>query len=363
MAGMSAKELRLECPACRARLAIDVRTEKVVTWQPPERPGRGGRPDVDEDQWSRAAKRVAERGERSQDRFEAALAKEAARTRDLDDLLAGGGVGGGVGGRARAAAEAAHGAWPDEHTDAWYARLDAAVVALDEQRAGGRFESRGAACAARLAEGCVVSGLASASAAEFDALLDAVGDGPAIARVPPGAGAAALQQHLAARGFAPAGLAPVLVHRLDESTGAPTVPGHVRAAARGDFEAWCRVAGCAGDDAGRAARVAALRSEYAGEAWRLFVAREGGEVVAAAALLFAGDMAVLAHAATLPEHAGRGHLRALVAARLAAAASAGARLAVLPCEPASAALRAGLAHGLRLAYHAALWRRGGATRD
>jgi hypothetical protein len=360
MAAMSAKELRLECPACRARLAIDVRTEKVVTWQTPERPGRGGRPDVDEDQWTRAAKRVAERGERSQDRFEAALAKEARRTRDLDDLFAGGRSDGGP----TAATAQVHGAWPDEHTDAWYARLDAALAAVDAARAGARVESRGGARLARRADGCELSGLAPASEAELEALLAAVGDGPARARVAPGADAARVQQRLAAHGFAPAGLEPVLVHRLDEL---PSVPGHARAAARGDFEAWCRVAAEGEGDAGRASRLAALRSDFAGEAWRLFVARDRGEVVAAAALLLVGDVAVLAHAATVPEQRGRGHLRALVAAQLAAAAAAGARLAVARLavargEPALAALRASLAQGLRLAYHEAHWRRDGAAR-
>jgi predicted GNAT superfamily acetyltransferase len=78
-------------------------------------------------------------------------------------------------------------------------------------------------------------------------------------------------------------------------------------------------------------------------------------------------VAVLAHAATVPEQRGRGHLRALVAAQLAAAAAAGARLAVARLavargEPALAALRASLAQGLRLAYHEAHWRRDGAAR-
>lgn len=81
------KEVEVGCPCCRARLAVDVRTQRVVRWSRPEETDAAGRPVVGEADWRRAQERVAGRLEAAQDTFGAALDKEKRRTRDLDDLF------------------------------------------------------------------------------------------------------------------------------------------------------------------------------------------------------------------------------------------------------------------------------------
>ena len=57
--------------------------------------------------------------------------------------------------------------------------------------------------------------------------------------------------------------------------------------------------------------------------WMLFGALDGDEVVGVAGMYVDGDIAGLSGAATLPQHRGRGAQRALMAARITAAAEAG----------------------------------------
>jgi len=360
---MNAKELRCECPACRARLVIDMRTEKVVAWQAPERSPHGRRATEAEraadDEWSRAAKRVAERGERSTDRFEAALAKEALRAQDIDDLSA---LGRGAQAPEHIGVQSAPeqvGAWPLAHTDDWYRLVARGERDVLTARACG---ASGAAGELRCGAGRLVRtrgmaelfDLEDTSDAELDQLLVAArASGAPTARVLPLAGAGALQRRLAARGFEADALDPVFVRTLDDL---PPVPGHVLAAARGDFDAWCRVASHTGGDGdGRPERIAALRAQFGDERFQLFLARERGEAVAAGALFVHDGLAVMAYACTLPEQRGRGHQSALIAARLAAAKSAGARLAVSSPEARGPSRSATLRCGFRLALHRALW--------
>jgi ribosomal protein S18 acetylase RimI-like enzyme len=334
---------------------IDVRTEKVVAWQAPERSPHGRRATDAEraadDEWSRAAKRVAERGERSTDRFEAALAKEALRAQDIDDLFAPG--------RGAQAAPEHDGELPPAHTDDWYRRVSRGERDVLSARACG---AAGAAGELRCGAGRLVRTNGSAelfdlehtSDAELDQLLAAArASGAPTARVLPLAGAGTLQRRLAARGFEADALDPVFVRALDDL---PPVPGHVRVAARGDFDAWCRVASHTGGDGdGRPERIAALRAQFADERFQLFLARERGEAVAAGALFVHDGLAVMAYACTLPEQRGRGHQRALIAARLAAAKSAGALLAVSLPEVRGPSQSATLGSGFQLAFHRALW--------
>jgi ribosomal protein S18 acetylase RimI-like enzyme len=358
---MNAKELRCECPACRARLVIDVRSEKVVAWQAPERSSLGRRTTDAEraadDEWSRAAKRVAERGERSTDRFEAALAKEALREKDLDDLFAPGR------GARPAHAPTAADELPRAFSDEWFRFLARGECDLLTARACGASGVAGVKFCGpgRLVHTrgiCELFDLEGTSDAELDELLAAARRaaaqhaGAPTARVLPLAEAGALQRRLAARGFVPDALDPVFVRELDDL---PPVPGHVRVAASGDFDAWCRVASYSGGDEGRTERIATLRKQFADGRFTLFLARDGGEAVAAGALFVHDGLAVMAYACTLPEQRGRGHQRALIAARLAAAKSAGARLVVSLPEVRGPSQSATVACGFRLAFHQALW--------
>ena len=67
---MDPKQIDVECPACKARLAVDVLTARVVRWTDAERPLRGRRPSVTEADWDAAVDRMSRRKELSQDAFE-----------------------------------------------------------------------------------------------------------------------------------------------------------------------------------------------------------------------------------------------------------------------------------------------------
>lgn len=84
---METKEIELECPCCRARLQVDVRTSQVMRWRPAageeDAAGEGERaPD-----WETAHERATGRLGRALDKFEEGAERERTRERDLDDLF------------------------------------------------------------------------------------------------------------------------------------------------------------------------------------------------------------------------------------------------------------------------------------
>ncbi len=84
---MSAKQIDIECPCCRARLAVDVLTRQVVRAAPPEKQDDAGRTVVDPQEFDRALERVQRRAERGEQVFDGALEREQRRDRDLDELF------------------------------------------------------------------------------------------------------------------------------------------------------------------------------------------------------------------------------------------------------------------------------------
>ena len=82
---MDVKEVLVTCPCCESRLAVDVRTSKVVRWSAAQEQDEGGKQlphDFDQVQ-----KRVEGRLGTALDKFDGNLAREKRRGRDLDDLF------------------------------------------------------------------------------------------------------------------------------------------------------------------------------------------------------------------------------------------------------------------------------------
>jgi len=84
---MDAKEIQIDCPCCRSRLAVDVRTARVVRWAREEEVDPSGKPKVRGEDWDTAHGRVQTRLESAEERFEAGLGRERTREQDLDELF------------------------------------------------------------------------------------------------------------------------------------------------------------------------------------------------------------------------------------------------------------------------------------
>lgn len=84
---MDEKEIQIDCPCCRSRLAVDVRTAKVVRWAREGETEPSGKPKVRAEDWDHAHGRVQSRLTSAEDRFEAGLGRERSRERDLEDLF------------------------------------------------------------------------------------------------------------------------------------------------------------------------------------------------------------------------------------------------------------------------------------
>jgi hypothetical protein len=82
---VDAKEVRITCPCCQARLDVDVRTEKVVRWRAErsEEPSGEGEPK----DFDALARRVAGRTGSALDKFDDNLEREKRRGKDLEDLF------------------------------------------------------------------------------------------------------------------------------------------------------------------------------------------------------------------------------------------------------------------------------------
>jgi hypothetical protein len=81
---MSAKEMKVDCPACGSHLQVDLRTERVLRFRPKGvSPGEKA-PDFN---WKAALERASGRGSEGTERFEQALQKEQRRSLDLDALF------------------------------------------------------------------------------------------------------------------------------------------------------------------------------------------------------------------------------------------------------------------------------------
>ena len=83
---METKEIAVTCPCCESRIAVDVRTQKILTWRRASELDKDGKPVVTEADWTKANEDVAGRMQRSEDAFDAGLSREKKRSQDLDDL-------------------------------------------------------------------------------------------------------------------------------------------------------------------------------------------------------------------------------------------------------------------------------------
>lgn len=84
---METKDVRVECPCCRSRLEIDVRTGKVLRWSQPATTDETGKPAVRPEDWGQAAERVSKRMGAAANKFDESLQRERTRSRDLDELF------------------------------------------------------------------------------------------------------------------------------------------------------------------------------------------------------------------------------------------------------------------------------------
>lgn len=84
---MEVKEIELDCPCCSTRLCIDVLTGTVVRSTAPQRIDETGRPQLDEERWGAAARRVQGRASEAGDEFNQALSIEQGKEARLDDLF------------------------------------------------------------------------------------------------------------------------------------------------------------------------------------------------------------------------------------------------------------------------------------
>lgn len=80
---MSAKEIEVECPCCKSRLTVDLRTERAVRWAPEGRRDAADAPRQ-EGRWDAAVDRVDGRERRAQDDLDRALDRERDRAEELE---------------------------------------------------------------------------------------------------------------------------------------------------------------------------------------------------------------------------------------------------------------------------------------
>ncbi len=81
---MDTKQIDVTCPCCKSRLAVDVRTSKILRWSPEREVDELGKTRPTESGWERALGKAQTRPGEGADPFDAALRKEKEREADLD---------------------------------------------------------------------------------------------------------------------------------------------------------------------------------------------------------------------------------------------------------------------------------------
>lgn len=84
---MDAKDIRVDCPCCRSRLDIDVRTSTVVRWRKMEMSESGSESAGTDGGWGSASERVNRRLGSAEGKFDDSLSREKGRTQDLDEVF------------------------------------------------------------------------------------------------------------------------------------------------------------------------------------------------------------------------------------------------------------------------------------
>ncbi len=84
---METKQLEIDCPCCKSRLLIDVRTGKLLRTLRATELDLKGKPVVDERDWGDALGRVKSREEGREGRLDDALSRERGKGARLDELF------------------------------------------------------------------------------------------------------------------------------------------------------------------------------------------------------------------------------------------------------------------------------------
>jgi hypothetical protein len=174
----------------------------------------------------------------------------------------------------------------------------------------------------------------------------------------------ALMRTLAERGYRPCEASNVmfleLAHRPPDPVLNPSL--EVFVASDHDADAYVRTAAEGWREAGEAAVLIAelARVMFAAKGYTGFLVyrdvKKDGRTIATAGLVIHDRVALLAGASTIPEDRGQGAQRAVLAARLRYATSAGCDLAMMVAQPGSASQRNAERHGFRIAYTRVKWR-------
>ena len=84
---MEAKQIEIECPCCKSRLLVDVRTGQLLRSRRPEELDSEGKPVVSERDWDEALGKVRGRSQTGEGRLDEALNRERDKASRLDELF------------------------------------------------------------------------------------------------------------------------------------------------------------------------------------------------------------------------------------------------------------------------------------
>ena len=167
--------------------------------------------------------------------------------------------------------------------------------------------------------------------------------------IAPGAG---LETELTSLGLVPGARLAVLTRSLEDIQPAPC-PFRLSEVSRENAAEFARVLG---EGYGTPPFLAPWNEAMVGRpGWTFYLARDGAEAVACAGLFVHGDVAMLAMAATLPSHRGRGAQSALMERRLRDAHGCRMVVAQTDDDAANPSLRNMLRAGFTVAYSRTSW--------
>lgn len=84
---MESKQIEIDCPCCKTRLVVDVRTGQLLRARRPEELDSTGKPVVSERDWDDALGKVQGRSQSRETRLDEALNRERDKSQRLDDLF------------------------------------------------------------------------------------------------------------------------------------------------------------------------------------------------------------------------------------------------------------------------------------
>ena len=370
----SQKEIRVECPACDERLAIDVRSARVVAHQSPRRTDSAGRPKLTEGDWDAAMSRVQDRSKRGDDLLDRALKREQGLENKLDSLF------GSVQSRMSGAQSTEDLSREDDSVTAssdvlgfprwgsaaWIERLDAVERRMMERRNELREALPGNPRAARTERHGdlllllsdrwnALLGVSSQNLDPLPAALERIerADGDRFANVLPEAEGAEREAFrvLAERGWSLDGFDALFARELGPD---PIEASQGVRPARDATEFGELLMAGWGDDIVPdqiAANVERLAAEFSSAECRLFVVEVDGRAAGAASCwIDAAGVVDLSLAAVLPAFRGRGLQRQLIRARLEAGRAAGCHTAIGSPKVMTASESSHRSEGFELAF-------------